>query len=182
MAYDAGWPARASPLIGRLREALGPGARRIEHIGSTAIPGKAAKDVLDLQVSVDDLVAAERGFGAPLTRERFDRRPYERDRVAAWLDDDPDRRAKRSWRRRAHPEGDVNLHARRAGSPNERLALRFRDWLRAHADAVAAYAAFKLALAEAVDDLDTYAGVRDPVVDLVTTVAEPWARQPGWTP
>jgi GrpB-like predicted nucleotidyltransferase (UPF0157 family) len=180
--YDEAWPTRASELIGRLRAVLGAGATRIEHVGSTAIPGMAAKDVLDLQVSVDDLDAAQREFESPLRDEGFERLPYDRDHVPAGRDDDPDRWAKRFWLRRDHPDGDANLHVRVAGSPNERLALLFRDWLRTHPDAVSAYAAFKLSLAQAVPDLYAYTEIKDPVVDLLMSVAEPWALQTGWLP
>ena len=54
VAYLPGWPHRAATLIAALRGRLGVLAGRIEHIGSTAIPGMVAKDVLDLQVSVAD--------------------------------------------------------------------------------------------------------------------------------
>jgi len=60
------------------------------------------------------------------------------------------------WLRRGHAGGDVDLHVRRVGSPNERLALLFRDWFRAHPEAVPAYAAFKRALADVVPDTGTY--------------------------
>jgi GrpB-like predicted nucleotidyltransferase (UPF0157 family) len=62
------------------------------------------------------------------------------------------------------------------------VALLFRDWLRAHPTAVPAYAAFKRALADAVPRLDSYADVKDPVVDLVIAVAEHWASVTEWTP
>jgi dephospho-CoA kinase len=180
--YDDAWEPRASRLIEQLRSRLAPTALRIEHIGSTAIPGMAAKDVIDLQVSVADLDGAARQFDACLTAEGFERLLYERDHVPAGRDDDPARWAKRFWSRRAHPGGDVNLHVRLAGSPNERLALLFRDWLRAHPAAVPAYASFKIALAHAVPDLYAYTEVKDPVVDIIMVVAEQWARQTGWTP
>jgi GrpB-like predicted nucleotidyltransferase (UPF0157 family) len=77
---------------------------------------------------------------------------------------------------------DVNLHVRVVGSPNERLALLFRDYLREHPAAVAAYAQFKLALAEAVADLDTYTDIKDPVVDLVIAAARQWASDVRWQP
>ena len=182
LPYDDAWPARAAGLIERLRSRLGPGAPRIEHIGSTAVAGMAAKDVLDLQASVADLEEAARRFDAPLRAEGFERSPYERDHVPAGREDDPSRWAKRLWTRREHPEGDVNLHVRVAGSPNERLALLFRDWLRGHPSAVPAYAAFKLALARSVADMYAYTEVKDPVVDLIMVVAEPWAERTGWTP
>ena len=76
----------------------------------------------------------------------------------------------------------MNLHVRLAGSPNERLALLFRDWFRAHPEAVPAYAAFQRSLAGAVPDDATYSDVKDPVVDLVITVAEAWATGTGWRP
>lgn len=182
MPYDDAWVPRASGLIAGLRSALGPTALRIEHIGSTAIPGMAAKDVIDLQVSVEDLDAAQQQFDAPLRAEGFKRLPYDRDHVPAGVDDQPAGWAKRFWSRQGHADGDVNLHVRLAGSPNERLALLFRDWLRTQSAAVPAYAAFKLALAQAVTDVDAYTEIKDPVVDLVMTVAEPWARETGWTP
>jgi GrpB-like predicted nucleotidyltransferase (UPF0157 family) len=90
--------------------------------------------------------------------------------------------AKRLWSRSSGPER-INLHCRVAGSPNERLALLFRDWFRAHALAIPAYAHFKESLSSAVgDDMDLYTDVKDPVVDLVIAVAEEWAAVTGWRP
>jgi dephospho-CoA kinase len=110
------------------------------------------------------------------------------DHVPAGSGDDPARWTKRLWSRReyadpdAGPAPDANLHVRLAGSPNERLALLFRDWFRAHPEAIAAHARFKRELAQAVADIDVYSDVKDPVVDLVIAVAEPWAAGTGWTP
>lgn len=53
--YDAQWPAQFRDLGARLRAALGPQALRIDHIGSTSVPGLAAKPVIDVQISVPDL-------------------------------------------------------------------------------------------------------------------------------
>jgi dephospho-CoA kinase len=81
------------------------------------------------------------------------------------------------------PGGErVIVHCRVAGAPNERLALLFRDWFRAHPDAVPAYARFKLLLADAVADLEIYTDIKDPVVDLVIAMAETWATATGWSP
>jgi len=182
VGYTDAWPGRAASLIAALAGELGARAVRIEHIGSTAIPGMAAKDVLDLQVSVTSLADAAREFDQPLGSLGFRRKPYEQDHVPAGRHDDPRRWAKRLWTRRGHPGGDVNLHVRLAGSPNERLALLFRDWFRAHPAAVPAYVAFKRSLAAAVPDTATYSDVKDPVVDLVITVAEAWATATGWRP
>ncbi|MFF2814125.1 GrpB family protein [Kitasatospora cineracea] len=183
LPHDPDWPRRAAALTADLRAALGPAAVRVEHIGSTAVPGLAAKPVLDVQIGVADLDAAERDFDGPLAALGFRRSPHRHDHVPAGSDDDPARWAKRLWLRRDPAAGpDCNLHVRLLGSPNERLALLFRDWFRAHPEAVPGYARFKQLLAGAVADLDTYADVKDPVVDLVTAVAEPWAAATGWAP
>jgi GrpB-like predicted nucleotidyltransferase (UPF0157 family) len=176
-AYDPTWPARAAATVAQLYEVLGPTAQRIEHIGSTAIPGMAAKDLIDLQVSVADLDDGVATFDTPLRGLGYRRLPYERDHVPTGCDDDPERWAKRFWR------GDrVNLHVRAAGSPNERFALLFRDWMRAHPEAVPAYGAIKRSLAGALPDSGTYTDVKDPIVDLVIVVADEWARDTGWAP
>jgi GrpB-like predicted nucleotidyltransferase (UPF0157 family) len=181
--YDEQWPARAATELSRLVRGLAPLVLHADHIGSTAVPGMAAKPILDLQLSVHDLDEAAASFGAPLATLGYDRLPYERDHVPAGDDSDPELWAKRYWRRRNHPAGDVNLHVRVAGSPNERLALLFRDWLRTHSLAVAAYTQFKAVLADAVNgDLEVYTDVKDPVVDLVVAAADRWASESGWQP
>ncbi|MFF2507124.1 GrpB family protein [Streptomyces sp. NPDC058067] len=180
--HDAAWRERGRALCAELGAALGPLALRVEHIGSTSIPGMAAKPVYDLQVSVAGLDEAEAVFAPPLAGLGFTLSPYRRDHVPAGLEDDLSRWAKRFWFRRGPAADPVNLHVRRTGSPNERLALLFRDWFRAHPAAVPAYAHFKYALASRVSDTGTYADIKDPVVDLVIVVAEAWAAETGWTP
>jgi len=181
VAYRADWPDRAAALAASLREWLAPLAERVEHIGSTSIPGMAAKDVLDLQVSVADLQEAAGAFDEPLAGLGFERSPYQFDHVPAGRDDDPQQWAKRLWLRRGR-QGAVNLHVRRRGSPNERLALLFRDWFRAHPDAIAGYAAFKVTLSAAVPDVEVYSDIKDPVVDVVIAAAQEWADAVGWQP
>jgi GrpB-like predicted nucleotidyltransferase (UPF0157 family) len=178
---DPKWVERATVVIATLYGALGAEALRIDHVGSTAIPAMDAKDVLDIQVSVRDLVYAQERFDGPLHDLGFARAPNgTRDHVPAGRGDDPAVWAKRFWARRGTGE-DVNLHVRLSGSPNERLALLFRDWMCAHPQAVIAYSAIKRSLAAAVPDLDTYAEVKDPIVDLVIVIAEEWAMETGWS-
>ncbi|WP_329144602.1 GrpB family protein [Streptomyces sp. NBC_01456] len=180
--HDPAWQARGLALAAELRSALAPLALHVEHIGSTAIPGMAAKPVLDFQVSVDDLQEAERAFDQLLADQGFQRSVHQHDHVPAGRDDAPERWAKRLWLRRGHSGEDVNLHVRVLGAPNERLALLFRDWFRSHPGAVPAHSRFKSTLAATVDDVGVYSDVKDPVVDLVSTVAESWAGETGWTP
>ncbi|WP_405062387.1 GrpB family protein [Kribbella sp. NBC_01505] len=55
--YDEAWAEQFAAMAGQLRDALGPAAREIEHIGSTAVPGLVAKPVIDIGACADDLEA-----------------------------------------------------------------------------------------------------------------------------
>jgi GrpB-like predicted nucleotidyltransferase (UPF0157 family) len=180
--YDPSWPRWAEAELAMLTDRLGDLVLHAAHIGSTSIPQMAAKNLLDLQLSVWDLPEAAVAFDAPLAELGYVRGPYEQDHVPAGDDSDPALWAKRFWLRRNHPGGDVNLHVRAVGSPNERLALLFRDYLRAHPLAVAAYGRFKEVLSAQVGDLELYTDIKDPVVDLVVAAASDWASATDWQP
>jgi GrpB-like predicted nucleotidyltransferase (UPF0157 family) len=183
LPYDPEWRRRGQELIAELRSGLGPAALHVDHIGSTAIPGMAAKPVLDVQVRVADLDAAAAAFDDPLAARGFLRRPFDRDHVPAGVPEGDGRGwHKRYWSRTGAGLEPVHLHVRVAGAPNARLALLFRDWLRAHPAAVAAYSEFKSRLADATADAAVYTDVKDPVVDLVIVAAEAWATDTGWMP
>ncbi|WP_308294266.1 GrpB family protein [Streptomyces sp. ST2-7A] len=183
VAPSPAWSAAGAELAEEVSRLLGPDVTRVAHIGSTAVPGMAAKPVLDLQAGTElSLDAAEEKFSAPLAELGFVLSPHRRDHVPAGRDDEPELWAKRLWLRRGGPEGDVNLHLRREGSPNLRLALLFRDWFRAHPEAVPGYSAFKRVLARHVTDLAAYSDVKDPVVDVLVEIAEGWATRTGWQP
>ena len=179
--YRLAWPIEAARLTAELVAVLGPSARRIEHIGSTAIPGMAAKDVVDLQVGVDDLADAdEQAFGVSLAALGFVRSSHATDHVPTGRRSPPSGWAKRLWTRRNGTGVDVNLHVRAVGSPNERFALVFRDWFRAHGEAVAAYGDYKRQLAGRCPDAESYAEAKGPVVDVIMVAANEWAEATGW--
>ena len=180
VAYNAEWPALADAALAALQGPFFQLAARFEHIGSTAVPGMAAKDVLDLQISVFDLERISDAVDTALQSLGFEQSPHESDHIPAGIIDSEENWSKRLWIRRTTDEIHVNLHVRRAGSPNERLALLFRDWFRSHPHAVPAYASFKSALAEICPDINTYSDIKDPVVDVVITAAEEWASSSGW--
>lgn len=62
------------------------------------------------------------------------------------------------------------------------LALLFRDWFRAHPEAVPGYARFKRDLARETGDIGPYTDVKDSVVDMIVAIAESWAAGTGWAP
>ena len=76
----------------------------------------------------------------------------------------------------------VHVHVREAGRWNQRYALLFRDYLRAHPATAAAYADAKRRLAALPIDRRTYAETKDPLCDLVMLPAEQWGAQTGWQP
>ena len=174
------WATEFDAIASRLRDAFGALALRVDHIGSTSVPGLAAKDVIDVQVTVDDLDVPE--LTAAIERAGFRLRPeIVGDHRPPW-DESPDDQ----WRKRyadAHPgERKVHVHIRRQGLPNQRYALLFRDYLRADAHAASLYEASKRTLAELTSDTATYADLKDPVCDLVMLSAERWATETAWRP
>jgi GrpB-like predicted nucleotidyltransferase (UPF0157 family) len=164
----------------RLQEALGDLAERIDHIGSTSVPGLAAKDVIDVQIGVPDLgdprlVPAFERLGATATDITTDHvPPGDESGTSAW-----EKRYFRppvSWR-------PTHLHVRETGRSNFRYALLFRDYLRHSTAAAATYAQIKVTLSRLhPQDVDAYYAVKDPVCDLIMDAAEQWAIGVGWTP
>ena len=74
------------------------------------------------------------------------------------------------------------MHVRAAGSPNERYALLFRDYLRSDEAARARWATVKAELAAATTTRDEYAERKDPLTDTLMVDAEAWAASTGWKP
>jgi GrpB-like predicted nucleotidyltransferase (UPF0157 family) len=182
--YDPTWPDQFEQLAAALRRHLGEAAVAIDHVGSTAVPGLAAKDVIDVQVTVASLADADRL--APAFRQAgYAATPYRHDHRPAGDAGDPGLWEKRLWQSPPGARRRVNVHVRVAGWPNQRYALLFRDYLRAHPRAAAAYARLKRGLAEHLgDDLGAYTELKDPACDLIVVAAEDWAagrdgRDPG---
>jgi len=180
VAHDSAWNDEFASIAHDLRSVLGDRAVRIDHIGSTSVPGLAAKDVIDVQVSVSaldaqsEILAALRAAGLRIRSDILrDHRPPGADGPDAdWAKLYADKREGR----------EVHVHVREAGRANQRYALLFRDYLRANPDAAEAYARAKHALAALCSDTMTYAAVKDPVCDLAMIAAEAWARETGWVP
>jgi GrpB-like predicted nucleotidyltransferase (UPF0157 family) len=167
--YDPAWPGLFRAQAAGLRAALGDVARRIDHIGSTSVPGLAAKPVIDVQISVV-------GF-EPLDAYR---RPLEA-LGYVWRADNPER-TKRYFRE-APGQRRTHIHVRRAGSFSEQLALLFRDFLRVRPDEAARYADLKRELAERyASDRQAYADAKVPSVWAIVARGDAWAQRTGWTP
>ncbi|HKU34127.1 MAG TPA: dephospho-CoA kinase [Paenarthrobacter sp.] len=178
------WPSVAARLMSRIEAAIPAGILSLDHVGSTSVPGLAAKDVLDLQLGVPDLETADR-IAPLLASAGFPAVPHVTSDSPKPSDPDPS-----GWQKRFHANADpgrgVNLHVRVAGSPGWRYALMFRDWLRADADAREAYESHKRDLAERfAEDQDTagYADAKEPwFTDVAWPRMEAWADRTGWVP
>ncbi|WP_406046182.1 dephospho-CoA kinase [Micromonospora sp. NBC_00898] len=176
---DPSWPEQYARLAARIRHALAPADLRIDHIGSTAVPGLAAKNVIDIQLSVPSLAEADGLLAERLADAGFPRLPGE------WWDN-PRPAGSGRWEKRLHGSADpgrpVYLHLRVTGSPGWRYALLMRDHLRADPDQRAAYLQLKRELAASAPDSATYGTLKDPWFDEEHLRAEEWAGRTGWRP
>lgn len=132
---------------------------RIDHIVSTSVPGLEAKDVIDVQVIVASLEPHKPIVDAFSTAhcELSSGDWNHRDHVpATWTGE------RSAWNEftfgSANGERPSNIHVRVGGSPNERYALLFRDFLRADDRARQSWGAFKRSLAAEVEDVRSTAG------------------------
>ncbi|MFI1987962.1 dephospho-CoA kinase [Actinoplanes sp. NPDC020271] len=173
---DPEWPRAAERLIGRIRHHLGPVV--VHHIGSTAVPGLPAKDIIDLMLTVRTLAAAD-ALAERLAAAGFPARAGE------WADNARGLSGV-TWPKRLHgsadPERPVILHVRVAGSPGWRFALLMRDHLRAVPAARDAYAAAKAELALRFAGRAEYAAAKEPWFDEEARAADDWALATGWQP
>jgi dephospho-CoA kinase len=193
VAADPSWPDQAARIVARLKTACGAKALRVDHIGSTAVPGLAAKDVIDIQVTVesldvaDELTAALRSAGYPRiddvsgdvvkpdarsTAERFD---HSGDSAL--------------WGKRLHGSADPGrptlVHLRVDGWPNQQFALLFADWLKADPDARDEYLSVKRDAERAASpdgDIERYLAVKEPWFLKAYRRAWDWADSSSWRP
>jgi GrpB-like predicted nucleotidyltransferase (UPF0157 family) len=130
--YDASWPAQFALVAERIRAVLGRAVLAIEHIGSTAIPGLAAKPIIDVDLTLSDPVN-EAAYVPALERAGFILRRRE-----------PDWHQHRLLRL---DEPRTNLHVFGPECPELLRHRMFREWLKAHPRELELYRRTKLAAA-----------------------------------
>jgi GrpB-like predicted nucleotidyltransferase (UPF0157 family) len=162
--YDPDWPGRFVTLRDQLAAALGPIALRIDHVGSTAVPGLAAKPVIDIQIGVADPDDAV-GYREPL--ESLGLRVHHQE--PGW--------------KVFRPAGAriCHVHVLRVGSAHDREHRLFAAYLRADSKRREAYAALKRDLADRFgQDRDGYTLAKTLFVTGTLALAEAWAAETGW--
>jgi putative glutamine amidotransferase len=127
---DPAWPGAFEEESQRIRQALDGAALRIDHVGSTSVPGLAAKPIVDIQVSLAALEPRD-GYVPALEQLGY--------RHAL----DPIRPDHEYFSRDVDGERRFQIHVCVAGSGWEIRHLAFRDWLREHPEDAASYAELK---------------------------------------
>lgn len=178
--YNASWPEAFAEVARPLRTALGDLALRIDHIGSTSVPGLAAKDIIDVQVTVKDFACTPQLVVA-LGSLGYTQVPDILNDHLPPLYQGPETDWEKRYFRPAASQRPMHLHIRALGRPNQRYPILFRDYLRAHPVASAAYAQIKANLSQRhPDDIDFYYDIKDPLCDIMIDAAEDWVQMTGW--
>ena len=155
--YDSEWPDRFEELALQVKNALGNVVLSVEHIGSTAVPGLAAKPIVDMLLAVHD-VTDEGAYVTPLEQEGFVLRVRE-----------PRHRMLRTT------EKDVHIHVFEPESQEIRDYLDLRDWLRINEADRDLYASTKKKLAQQPwSDMNYYADAKSSVVRQILGRARVW--------
>ena len=176
--YKPSWKEEFIEIGVHLRDHLGDLAIRIDHIGSTSVPGLAAKDLIDVQVTVlERSTAVYDAFMAA----GYNKSRHETDHVPPEMPTNP-----REWEKWLFKSPEtmrpVNCHVRMPGRSNQRYALLFRDYLRAMPAIAQAYGQAKSAIVKyhPEDDMEAYYDIKDPICDIIIKGAELWAVATRW--
>ncbi|MBV8264378.1 MAG: GrpB family protein, partial [Candidatus Eremiobacteraeota bacterium] len=116
--YDPAWPQAFAAEAANIRRVLGDRVRMLEHVGSTSVPGLAAKPVIDIVLTVDN-AADETAYVPDMETAGY----VLRIREPEWYE----------HRVFKGPAANINLHVFSAGCPEVARMILFRDRLRTHA-------------------------------------------------
>ena len=157
--YDPEWPALFEREEARIRSILGDRVVRLEHTGSTSVPGLAAKPVIDITMTVAD-VLDEPAYVPDLEAAGY--RLVIREHEPEWFD----------HRVFKGPDTNINLHTFSAGCRELDRMVGFRDWLRTHDDDRALYESTKRSLLK-LDwkFVQNYADAKGEVVEAIAARA-----------
>ena len=161
--YDPGWPAAFETEAARLREALTAVALRIDHHGSTAVPGLSAKPIIDIQVSVATVQPLS-AYAPQLEALGYTHVPHPDDSFCPF------------FHRPLHWPHSHHVHVVEQGGREERRTLAFRDYLRDHPDVAREYESLKRGVAARTPAADPesqerYAAAKTDFIERVVALA-----------
>lgn len=159
--YDTDWPRAFSVERERIAAVLGELALRIDHNGSTSVPGLAAKPIIDIQVSVARLRLIE-AYAPRFADLEYIHVPHPDDAFCPFF------HRPAAWPHTHH------VHVVQAGGAEERRTLAFRDYLREHGDAAREYADLKrrLALRYSATELSSRQAYAEAKSDFIARIVE----------
>lgn len=176
--YKESWPAEFLQCAAPVRETLGDIAIAIHHIGSTSVPGLAAKDLIDIQVTVAELGDSVVGPMTAAGFTFFENLPIDHQPPGGTY---PEIELRKNTFTQREGDRRSNIHIRVEGAFNQRYAVLFRDYLQAHSLAGDAYGELKKTLSRLFpDDVDAYYDIKDPAIDMLMAGANIWAEATGW--
>jgi GrpB-like predicted nucleotidyltransferase (UPF0157 family) len=180
-SYQPHWVDEFKQIARHIRALVGRAAMRIDHIGSTAVPGLGGKDVIDIQITVFDLDEAG-GLTSLLRAARFRHGTiFEYDLFHRKPETDPELR--KLYMREPEGERRAHIHIRELGRFNQRYALLFRDYLRSSENVRAEYELLKRRASQLFpESIDGYLFLKEPVLHIIYEAASLWAEKVRWSP
>ena len=178
--YNNSWAELFSTEGEKLRQILGESAIRIDHIGSTSVPGLAAKDIIDIQITLESLDNAEE-FCEKMKSAGYQQRGGIRNDCL--IGESDDNKLRKLYFREAYGDRRTHIHVRQQGLLNQEFPLLFRDYLRANESVRMAYELIKQRLANIYpESINGYLYIKDPVMDIIYQGAKEWAKNTHWQP
>lgn len=181
VSYKPSWADEFVVLAKSIREKLPEPEWRIDHIGSTAIIGLAAKDRIDIQISLNSAENFDEVARRLSTLGYQEATEIRSDHIPPFGPFEVENWEKRYFRPH-EGQRPTNLHVRVLGRANQRYALLFRDYVRRHPQVAAIYAQLKRRIAAHHTDTGIYCDIKDPSCDLILHSANGWARETKWQP
>ena len=172
--YDNDWPADYLKLEVQLKEFLPDTLMQIDHIGSTSVIGLSAKNIIDIQVSVDHLndpqlikLLVNAGY------EYFEQSTHDN---LVGVEENSIELKKLFFRYQKQGHKTAHIHVREKGRLNQQYSILFREYLRSNKTARLSYEKIKIELAKHFEfDSQSYYAIKDPVMDGVYEAAKIWA-------
>jgi GrpB-like predicted nucleotidyltransferase (UPF0157 family) len=180
-SHQPNWADQFQRYAQRIRAIVGSAATRIDHIGSTAVPGLGAKDIIDVQVTVPDLEESSNLTSLLRAKGFREGQTFQYDQFHSMSDTDPHLR--KLFMREPEGERRVHIHIRELGRFNQRYPLLFRDYLRSSEPVRQDYEMLKRRAAQVFpESIEGYMFLKEPVLHIIYEAASLWAEKVRWTP
>jgi GrpB-like predicted nucleotidyltransferase (UPF0157 family) len=178
--YKSSWETEFNYYASNLRKVVTNAVVRLDHIGSTAVPNLAAKDIIDIQVTVKDICNADH-FIEKMKRGGYRMRGEVRHDELVGCDATLLPQLRKLYFREPNGKRRMHIHVRQQGYLNQQYPLIFRDYLRSNSIVRTSYETIKYRLSELFpEQMDGYLYIKDPLMDIIYSGAQQWAENTNW--